>query len=68
MLYTDDTRIEALAVHLVGNRMKDEPLLLSPGLSPQTGDEELARILTAYFLGGFKGEECYSLSHESDLE
>lgn len=68
MLYTDDTRIEALALHLVGNKMKDEPLLLSPGPSTQTGDEELTRILVAYFLGGFKGEETYNLFHESDLE
>ena len=68
MLYTDDTRIEALALHLVGNKMKDEPLLLSPGPSTQSGDEELTRILVAYFLGGFKGEETYNLFHESDLE
>lgn len=25
MLYTEDTRIEALAVHVVGNKSKDEP-------------------------------------------
>ncbi|MEI3584668.1 MAG: nucleoid-associated protein, partial [Alistipes shahii] len=25
------------------------------------------RTLTAYFLGGFKSEECYNLHHETDL-
>ena len=51
MPYTYDTRIEALAVPLVGHLMKDEPLLLSPGLSPQTGAGDPARILTTYTLG-----------------
>lgn len=67
MLYTEDTRIEALAVHVVGNQSKDEPLLVSPGLSPQTSDEELMRTLTSYFLDGFKEEILYNLHHESDL-
>ena len=58
MLYTEDTRIEALAVHVVGNKSKDEPLTVSPELSVQVTDEGLMRTLTAYFLGGFKSEEC----------
>lgn len=57
MLYTEDTRIEALAVHVVGNKSKDEPLTVSPELSAQVADEGLMRTLTAYFLGGFKSEE-----------
>lgn len=67
MLHTDDTRIEALAIHVVGNQSKDEPLLASPGLSPQSDDEALMQTLTAYFLDGFKDESCYNLYHESDL-
>ena len=67
MLYTEDTRIEALAVHVVGNKSKDEPLTVSPELSAQVADEGLMRTLTAYFLGGFKSEECYNLHHETDL-
>ena len=67
MLYTEDTRIEALAVHVVGNKSKDEPLTVSPQLSAQVADEGLMRTLTAYFLGGFKSEECYNLHHETDL-
>ncbi len=67
MLYTEDTRIEALAVHVVGNKSKDEPLMISPDISPQVADEGLMRTLTAYFLGGFKSEECYNLHHETDL-
>ena len=34
MLYTEDTRIAALAVHIVGNKAKDEPLLVAPALCP----------------------------------
>lgn len=67
MLYSEDTRIETLAVHVVGNKSKDEPLMISPGVSPQVADEGLMRTLTAYFLGGFKSEECYNLYHETDL-
>ena len=65
MLYTEDTRIEALAVHVVGNKSKDEPLTVSPELSAQVTDEGLMRTLTAYFLGGFKSEEGYNLHHET---
>ena len=37
MLYTEDTRIAALAVHIVGNKAKAAPLLVSPALSGQVG-------------------------------
>lgn len=67
MLYTENTQIEALAVHIAGNKSKDEPLLISPALSPQTDDAELMHTLLAYFLSGFKTEECYNLHHETDL-
>lgn len=67
MLYTEDTRIESLAVHVAGNKSKDEPLLISPTLSSQVADEELMRTLTAYFLDAFKSEEYYNLHHETDL-
>ena len=32
MLYFEDTRIEALDIHVVGNKAKDEPLMASPAL------------------------------------
>lgn len=67
MIHTEETCIEALAVHIVGNQSKDEPLLASPGLSPQTSDDALMHTLTAYFLDGFKDETYYNLFHESDL-
>lgn len=67
MLYTEDTRIAALAVHIVGNKAKDEPLLVSPALSAQVGDAGLMQTLIAYFAGGFKSEEYYNLYHETDL-
>ena len=67
MLYTEDTRIAALAVHIVGNKAKDEPLLVAPALSGQVGDTGLMQTLTAYFAGGFKSEEYYNcLLYTSD--
>ena len=56
MLYTEDTRIAALAVHIVGNKAKDEPLLVAPALSGQVGDTGLMQTLTASFSRGFKSE------------
>ena len=53
MFCSEDTRIETLAVHVVGNKSKDEPLMISPDISPQVADEGLMRTLTAYFLGVF---------------
>ena len=67
MLYFEDTRIEALDIHVVGNKAKDEPLMASPALSAQVTDEALMQTLTSYFLDGFKSEECYNLYHETDL-
>lgn len=67
MFYTEETRIAALAVHVVGNKAKDEPLMISPALSAQVGDAALMQTLTAYFTGGFKTEEYYNLHHETDL-
>lgn len=67
MLYTENTRIAALALHKVGNKTNDEPLLTSPGLSRQVDDSALMSTLTAYFLGGFKTGEYYNLYHQTDL-
>ncbi|WP_295940834.1 nucleoid-associated protein [uncultured Alistipes sp.] len=67
MLYTEDSLIDALAVHVVGNKAKDEPLMLSPALSDQVGDDGLMQTLLAYFMSGFKSEEYFNLYHESDL-
>lgn len=67
MLYFEDTRIEAMDIHVVGNKAKDEPLMASPALSAQVTDEALMQTLTGYFLDGFKSEECYNLYHETDL-
>lgn len=67
MLYSEETQIGALAVHIVGNKAKDEPLLVSPALSDQLGDVGLMQTLLAYFLGGFKSEDSFNLHHETDL-
>ena len=43
MIYTEDTRIAALAVHMVGNKAKDEPLLVAPALSGQVASATSTR-------------------------
>ena len=50
MLYTEESRIGALAVHIVGNKAKDEPLMVSPSLSDQLSDAALMQTLLAYFI------------------
>ena len=45
MLYTEESRIGALAVHIVGNKAKDEPLMVSPSLSDQLSDAALMQTL-----------------------
>ena len=67
MLYTEESRIGALAVHIVGNKAKDEPLMVSPSLSDQLSDAALMQTLLAYFMGGFKSEEYFNLYHDTDL-
>ena len=67
MLYTEESRIGALAVHIVGNKAKDEPLMVSPSLSDQLSDAPLMQTLLAYFMGGFKSEEYFNLYHDTDL-
>jgi hypothetical protein len=63
MVFFTEASIEQVAVHKVGNKQAEEPLVLSEALLPIT-DKQLARLLMQYFLQPFeKTAELYRLSH-----
>ncbi|MBO5951292.1 MAG: nucleoid-associated protein, partial [Bacteroidaceae bacterium] len=55
-------KIEALALHYVGNQANDEPFLLSKKLFATTPD--MNELLSDYFLGSFKSEERYQFADD----
>ncbi|CAI9430132.1 37-kD nucleoid-associated bacterial protein [Candidatus Ornithobacterium hominis] len=59
-------RLDQLSVHYVGNKHKDESLILSD--TPILHEEELFSQLSAFFLKPFKREELFHLFHENSLE
>ena len=68
MIHTQDTQIKQLAIHGIGNKAKDEPLILSQKTSDQLRDNiDLENALKTYFLGAFKSDEYYNLYHDTDL-
>lgn len=58
--------LNALAIHYVGNKARGEDFVPSQGLVG-LGDEQIASLLSHYFLSSFKSELFYSFTHESDL-
>lgn len=67
MLYTEDTRIAALARAYRREQGQGRAPARRPRIVRQVGDTGLMQTLTAYFAGGFKSEEYYNLHHETDL-
>ncbi|MEJ8800628.1 nucleoid-associated protein [Pontibacter sp. H249] len=59
-------RLNQLAVHRVGNKAKDEGVLISKELV-DLRDEQLSDLLLNYFLSPFKQEEFFRFTHTSDL-
>ena len=59
-------KIEALALHYVGNQANDEPFLLSKKLFATTPD--MNELLSDYFLGSFKSEERYQFADDMGIE
>src|SRR5690606_13449446 len=65
MFYHSDAIIDQLAVHRVGNKLRDEFYVLSEA-PIVLEDELLTTLLMQYFLGPFaKVHEVYRLSHAS---
>ncbi|MEL7269108.1 MAG: nucleoid-associated protein [Bacteroidota bacterium] len=61
-------QIESLSLHRVGNKSKNEPMLLSS--QPLDLNDELNGLLKEYFFKSFreKEENYFRFSHEADLE
>ncbi|WP_187261517.1 nucleoid-associated protein [Pontibacter beigongshangensis] len=59
-------QLKKLAVHRVGNKAKEEGVIVSKDLV-DLRDEELNRLLLGYFLSPFKQEEFFRFTHTSDL-
>ena len=61
------TRLEGLAVHFVGNKLREEKLFISQEPVADLNEEEEA-LLLKFFLKSFNTEELFRFTHPSDLE
>ena len=63
-----NTQIDSLSVHLIGNKSKNESVLLSS--LPHTLDDHLSGLLKSYFFKPFTSKEIkyYEFIHSVDLE
>lgn len=59
-------RMTTLAVHKVGNKVRNEGVIASKELFNL--EEDIQLILQDYFLSSFKADEFFKFTHESDLE
>ncbi len=66
MIDLSQARLTTLAMHKVGNKLKQEGVLVSDSLFP-LDDEMLVQSLEDYFLKPFKAEEFFKFIHGSDL-
>jgi hypothetical protein len=66
MIYSENISIYSIVLHLVGNKLNDEDIILSHSLPDP--DDTIRDLLTGYFLKPFKDEEYYNCYHESDLK
>ncbi len=66
MLINQEIEIKELAVHQVGNKLREEGLILSH--DTLVLNDNIKSLLTQYFLKPFKSYNYYNLSHESNIE
>lgn len=68
MINLYNAHIEGLSIHRVGNKSRNEGMLLSE--QPFKADDELTPLLKEFFLKPFrdKEENYYQFQHEADLE
>lgn len=66
MFETTLSSIAAIITHYVGNRLKDDELILSE--EPSVFDEPTQQILWKYVLSAFKAPEFYQFTHTVDLD
>jgi hypothetical protein len=62
----NEALIDSLALHVVGNRMNDETLILSK--APVNIDDEMASILSSFFIIPFKTDRYFNFNHPDGFE
>jgi hypothetical protein len=65
MMHFDESGLNALALHKVGNKSADEGVVLSTKLLEVS--EVVKSLLLQYFLSPFKSHELYNLTHPSEI-
>lgn len=58
--------MEQLVIHKVGNKLKDEGIVVSPAVCRLT-DGDVEQLLLKYFLSSFREKLLYKFFHETDL-
>ncbi|MDQ3190086.1 MAG: nucleoid-associated protein [Bacteroidota bacterium] len=66
MIDFSNTSLSKLAVHKVGNKLKEESLKISKGLA-DVENEATGELLLKYFLSPFNTNEFYNLCHPTDI-
>lgn len=65
MLYTEYISMKNTTLHVVGNKLNQDNIILSKNSIKI--DSDIEKILSNYFLTPFTSEKYYQLYHESDL-
>lgn len=66
MIDFTSVRLEQIAIHQVGNKLRDEDLKISSS-NVDIEDTETISYLLKYFLSSFNNNEIYNFTHSSDL-
>lgn len=67
MIDHSQVELKALAVHKVGNKLREEGIAEAQALTPLT-DGVFKNILAHYFFSSFKSESQYRFTHEANVE
>jgi hypothetical protein len=62
----NEALINSLALHVVGNRMNDEPLILAK--APVVIDDEMVAILSSFFIVPFKTDKYFNFYHPDGVD
>jgi hypothetical protein len=62
-----DIQLEAIFIHQVGNKLKEEGVFLS-GRETTIGEDETNTYLLHYLISSFSANEVYNFTHTSELD
>ena len=66
MINIKQSALEKICIHLIGNQLQEEPLIVSEDEAYL--DDDIKSLLKKFFLSSFKDEKLYEFTHESDLD